>query len=40
MASMSVSVHLKQFMVHLWTLCQKLDIVQTACAEGVKFSLL
>ena len=34
MATMSVGVHRKQFVVHLGTLCQKLDIIRSACAEG------
>jgi len=37
-ASIFVGVHMKQFVVHLWTLCQKLVIVRMVCAERAKTS--
>ena len=37
-ASISVGVYKKQFVVHLWTFCQKLDTVRMVCAERAKTS--
>jgi len=37
-ARMSVGVHVKQLVVHLWTLCQKAASFLDMCAVGLKVS--
>jgi len=33
MARMSVGVHMKQLVVHLWTLCQNADVTGALCRK-------
>jgi len=38
MARMSIGVHAKQFVVHLWILCQKAESFRVMWAVGLKVS--